>query len=542
MYILIFLLVVSCQSDKQSSVVARVGTENISINDLRQFESSIDDSSNFSLEQHLEYLRTLIDRELLLSEEANLSLQNNYQLKSLLAKDSEERLAKIVHNRHIDDKAIPNDDEIEIAKASGGWNEHVVSVEIFLNDLDRAEEVRQEILDGMDIYEAGRQYSMDRTMHLPMGGAQQFVYNRYDGPEEIVRRVFQIPVGGLSSPIKFRQGYILAYCAERRLIDPSEIEDAIIRHLKKNKKEMIRGAFLQYLNNSLDLQFDNVGLTRAIELLSVENKGRREFEKSDSSQVALSYGNQLMSVADLIERVVNVSFDGDILTHSDLIASLKNRYLPQMLLAEYGRKQGIKKDAEYREWIESRREDLMISLLRQEICKDISVSEEEIENRYRQTKSRFAIPSYARVRDVLVEDEKLAKSLKARVESGEQFEEIIEINTLRSGRKKTGMYRVFALQTEQYGTAWINYVMNIPLNEIHGPIKAKGGYSLIEVIERVKDQFYTLNENRVRDAVIRDVKTRKQRVVFNEFVKNLRSKRAGEIEIFDDSIRIGFGI
>ena len=64
------------------------------------------------------------------------------------------------------------------------------------------------------------------------------------------------------------------------------------------------------------------------------------------------------------------------------------------------------------------------------------MSEEEIENRYRQTKSRFAIPSYARVRDVLVEDEKLAKSLKARVESGEQFEEIIEINTLRSGRKK----------------------------------------------------------------------------------------------------------
>ncbi len=365
MYILIFLLVVSCQSDKQSSVVARVGTENISISDLRQFESSIDDSSSFSLEQHLEFLGTLIDRELLLSEAANLSLQNNYQLKSLLAKDSEERLAEIVHNRHIDDKAIPNDDEIEIAKASGGWNEHVVSVEIFLNDLNRAEEVRQEILDGMDIYEAGRQYSLDRTMHLPMGGAQQFVYNRYDGPEEIVRRVFQIPVGGLSSPIKFRQGYILAYCAERRLIDPAEIEDAIIRHLKKNKKEMIRGAFLQYLNNSLDLQFDNVGLTRAIELLSVENKERREFEKSDSSQVALSYGNQLMSVADLLERVVNVSFDGDILTHSDLIASLKNRHLPQMLLAEYGRKQGINKDAEYREWIESRREDLMISLLRQ---------------------------------------------------------------------------------------------------------------------------------------------------------------------------------
>ena len=48
-YILIFLLIVGCHSDKQSSIVARVGTEKISISDLREFESSIDDSLSFSL-------------------------------------------------------------------------------------------------------------------------------------------------------------------------------------------------------------------------------------------------------------------------------------------------------------------------------------------------------------------------------------------------------------------------------------------------------------------------------------------------------------
>ena len=80
----------------------------------------------------------------------------------------------------------------------------------------------------------------------------------------------------------------MAYCAERRLIDPSEIEDAIIRHLKKNKRNDT-GSLSSVSEYCLDLQFDNVGLTRAIELLSVENKERRGFEKSDSSQVALSY-------------------------------------------------------------------------------------------------------------------------------------------------------------------------------------------------------------------------------------------------------------
>ncbi|MEE3234449.1 MAG: peptidyl-prolyl cis-trans isomerase [Candidatus Latescibacterota bacterium] len=542
MFILIFLMVAGCQSDKESNVVGRVGTELIYLEDLREFESVATDSTKLSFEQHVDYLETLVDRELLLCEAKDRSLQINSELQFVLMKDSEARLAEIVYTREIDERAIPSDSEIEVAKATGGWNEHVVSVELFLDNLKRAEEVRSDILNGMDVYEAGRLYSLDRTMHIPMGGAQQFVYNRYDGPEEIVQRVFQIPVGALSTPIKFRQGYILAYCAERRSIDPSEIEEAIILHLKRNKKEMLRGAFLQHLNNSLNLNFDKVGLIRTTELLSVKSIKDRKFVKNDSNQVSLSYGSQTISVVDLVGIVVNVSFDGKTLSTTDLITSLKNKYLPQMLLAEHGRKSGADDEDNYKKWFESRREDLMISLLRRELCKEIEVSQEEILNRYAQTKSRFAIPSYARVRDVLVEKESLANLLKTRVDSGEDFGEIIKAHTLRSGRKRKGMFRVFALQSEQYGTAWINYAMNIPLNEIHGPVKAEGGYSLIEVIERVKDQFYTLDESRVRDAVVRDVRSLKERAVFNKFLKKTRSDRADEIEIFDRIIKVGFGL
>ena len=193
MYVLIFLLIIGCHSEKQSSVVGRIGTENIYLEDLREFESVAADSSQLSFKQHVDYLKILIDRELLLGEAKDQSLQNNTELQAILSKDAEARLAEIVYTREIDQRAIPSADEIEVAKATGGWNEHVVSVELFLENLKRAQEVRSEILSGMDVYEAGRLYSLDRTMHLPMGGAQQFVYNRYDGPEEIVKRIFQIP-------------------------------------------------------------------------------------------------------------------------------------------------------------------------------------------------------------------------------------------------------------------------------------------------------------------------------------------------------------
>ena len=540
--IFILLMFVGCQIDRQSDIVGRVGSELIYLEDLRGFASAINDSSGLSFQQHVDYLEILIDRELLLFEAKEYALQENNELQNVMKKDMEARLAEIVYNREIEERAKPNDSEIEAAKSSGGWSDHVVSVELFFENLKRAQEVREEILNGLDVYEAGRLYSLDRTMHLPMGGAQQFVYNRYDGPEEIVQRVFQIPEGALSTPIKFRRGYILAYCAERRSVDPSEVEDAIVRHLRKNKKEMLRGAFLQHLNNSLDLEFNNEGLSRAAELLAKKNIKARGFTTADSKRVALSYGLQSISVVNLVEKVVNVSFDGEFFSQTDLITLLKNKHLPQMLMAEYARESGFDKEDQYKKWVQSRREDLMISLLRREICKDIEVSEEEILKRYATTKARFAIPSYARVRDVLVASEDTAISLKARIDAGEDFGEIIADNTLRSGRKREGMFRVFALQSEQYGTAWINYAMNIPLNQIHGPVKAEGGYSLIEVIERVKDQFYTLEENRVKDAVRRDIESLKERTIFNKFLKDIRSDRADEIEIFDEAIKIGFEI
>ena len=54
---------------------------------------------------------------------------------------------------------------------------------------------------------------------------------------------------------------------------------------------MLRGAFLQHLNNSLDLEFNNEGLSRAAELLAKKNIKARGFTTADSKRVALSYGS-----------------------------------------------------------------------------------------------------------------------------------------------------------------------------------------------------------------------------------------------------------
>ena len=99
-----------------------------------------------------------------------------------------------------------------------------------------------------------------------------------------------------------------------------------------------------------------------------------------------------------------------------------------------------------------------------------------------------------RVRDLLVATQEEAQVFKQSVENGADFEKIIRDHTLRKGRKK-GVYRVFALQANQYGTAWMNYVLNVPIGTLQGPIQAEGGYSILEVVERVADDHYSLEES-----------------------------------------------
>tara|TARA_B100000242_G_C42814362_1_gene378569 strand:- start:6 stop:644 length:639 start_codon:yes stop_codon:yes gene_type:complete len=203
------------------------------------------------------------------------------------------------------------------------------------------------------------------------------------------------------------------------------------------------------------------------------------------------------------------------------------------------RQRGVDRSEEFLAWKKWRSEDLLLSLLRRNATASISISDDEVEKRYQQTKQRFRIPGYARVRDLLVATMKEAEVFKESVENGEDFEQLIRDHTLREGRKK-GIYRVFTLQANQYGTAWMNYVLNVPIGTLQGPVQAEGGYSLLEVIERVPDDYYSLEEARVRSAVSSDVRQRKERALFNDLVSLVRLQSSDEITIFEEHIRALF--
>ena len=529
----------ACESEKatsEPSVLARVGSREILANDLLSYERSIEVGDSIGYEEHLENLKVLIDRELLIAEAQGRGLENDPDFKRVLLGDIEDKLAEMMFNLEVEGRSEPTVEEIESAYATGDWDRQVVSIELFLPDEATALRVRNEILAGLDIFEAGRLYSVDRLMHIPMGGVQQFVYNVHDGPEEVVQRVFQIPAGSLSSPIPLFKGFVLSYVAEYRDVSRDEVMDELVQYVRKEKRRLLRGAYLQHLNKSLDLKFDPEGVDRAVSLLVDSNSGNADKQISDSTRVVYSYGSTTVTLSEVIDAVGGASARWPEISAENLIAEIKNTVLPALLMSANARQRGVDESEEFLSWKRGRSEDLLLSLLRRNTTADISVSDGEVETRYQQTKRRFRIPGYARVRDLLVATQEEAQVFKQSVENGADFEKIIRDYTLRKGRKK-GVYRVFALQANQYGTAWMNYVLNVPIGTLQGPIQAEGGYSILEVVERVADDHYSLEESRVRSAVTRDVRQGKERAIFNELVAQVRAERSSEIIIYEDHVR-----
>ena len=73
-------ILAACESEKASSepsVLARVGSKDILANDLLAYERSIEMGDSIGYEEHIENLKVLIDRELLIAEAQGRGLEND---------------------------------------------------------------------------------------------------------------------------------------------------------------------------------------------------------------------------------------------------------------------------------------------------------------------------------------------------------------------------------------------------------------------------------------------------------------------------------
>ena len=155
----------------------------------------------------------------------------------------------------------------------------------------------------------------------------------------------------------------------------------------------------------------------------------------------------------------------------DIKAELGDNF--EMALAQYG----YEDEDDFKE-------QMKLPLMQEKAAiKDIKVTEEEMKEYYENIKPEI------HARHILVEDEKTAKDLKAKIDAGESFEELAKQNSTDEGSKESGgdlgWFGSGKMVAEFEEAAYA-----LEVGKVSEPVQSEYGYHIIEVLDKKEKKSY----------------------------------------------------
>ena len=527
---------ISCgeKRPEDADLLAKIGEVEITAADLRAFEANLKTAAMRS--QHRDNLQTLIDRQVLLLEANERGLQGDEAVLAELAKRETKALADAMLRRNVAAKVAVSEDDIKKAYARPGWDEKIITMEIFVPNREQARQVQALLAQGEDFAEAGRQFAADLYYGVHTGEIRRMAYSPFDSPRALAEAVFALPVGGVTEPLSLHGGFVIAKVAERGRAELVEVEDGIREALSDEQQKQLRESYLRHLKWDLDTVFDAEGMDLVVGVL----QGAVRYENLDEAQrqhPVYAFEGLQMDVAEVIEAVRPAGRLWPEATADAVNEKLSESHFPTRIMAHDARRKGLDKSEAFIRSHELALGNLMLMKLREQILAEApEPTEDDLLAFYEEHKHRFRSPPHAQLEEILLETPDEARQIAAQIEAGAEWAELARIHSQRRNAE-AGLLYVSQSQAPYLGEAWMNAVMNAELQQLQGPIQTRGGYSIFRVIERYPEVYYGLELERVRNAVERDVRERTEREFFNSYLRDLRQKYAEQIDVHEEHLR-----
>jgi peptidyl-prolyl cis-trans isomerase C len=189
----------------------------------------------------------------------------------------------------------------------------------------------------------------------------------------------------------------------------------------------------------------------------------------------------------------------------ELRAAIKKELISREVLLQEALKQGVGMRPEVQSELDRARTQIMINMMMRDFLKKNAVTDAEIQKEYDTAKAAQSGKEY-RARHILVETEKEATDLIAKLKGGAKFEE------LAKGTKDTGSaanggdlgWSAPGSYVPEFSQAMVALK---PGEMTQAPVKSQFGYHIIRLEEVREAQFPSLEE--VKDQVAEAVKQRK---------------------------------
>ena len=475
----------NCSPQPQTAAdlpLVQVGDEVITAEVLRQYERDLPTAFRAAASgaaAQREHLQSLVDRQLMLLEAGNRGYKSMPELKAELEQFANKKLIDQVTAEYITRQVEVAEEELlqEYQEADLGWM--VRPARILCATEEEARKIVRELEQGADFAALAAARSLKGATEK--GGD----LGHFFGPEDVApvlqKVIFDLPVGGISAPIRTVEGYEVLTILDRYRIPFDRLKERLATNVRRRKWA---ARHLEYLE---------------------------ELKRTDSL--------------------------------SQIVAS-DPKALSDTLLLREARRQGFDLNAEFLAWQEAKCEELLIRQLRRREVIDLlpPPPEAEVRQHYEAHIDGYSVPGTVYLTEILLNTREEAMEIRQAAEAGQSLEDLARKHSVRPRTEdghghvhagRDGHVVLYALQSSPYYRLFQRQERQ-QVGQIQGPVELDGKFAVFRLDEPIEP--HRIPFAKVRKHVRRRVKLQHAKRAFEVYIDSLRTVYAGEVKWFDEHL------
>ena len=534
-----------CGGLDEQMVLATVGEMEISTDDLLEFESRLSGdrlSEKPGAAGYLDYLQTLIDKELMLQEARRRGLDQDPQLRGKLSKERADRIIKRFLKLEVYDKIEYTEEELRELQEQTGRDRAIRVRRIVLRTEEEADEVAAAWRRGTDFGELAARTVLEET---DLSGGRWLLKDELK-PEILQEKVWPLEPDEISDPVFYGNQYGVYQVTEERDIELKLVRPLIEPELFGLKIPVRMNELAAQLKQKLEARTNEA----ALDLLAERLVAGEPFSDEERKMVLFENTGGAYTVEDFLifSDYIKMGY-GDSRRILDWFA--KEVVEPRLLILEAARAAGIDSEEEMVSWHQGREQSLLLQAVRREATANVLVDESEARQYYEQNPIKFTPLESVTIREILVASEAEAEALLEQIRQGADMGELAERNTLRrQGRISKGEFHIHPFEAGRYGPA-LEAAREAEVGDLLGPVEltvpeselvnpdpataAGPHFSIFELLDSTigaAPEPFEKVERRARALVRRDKADR----AFYEFLLELRYENGNKVRIYDGNV------
>ncbi|MFA6222124.1 MAG: peptidyl-prolyl cis-trans isomerase [Desulfomonilaceae bacterium] len=200
-------------------------------------------------------------------------------------------------------------------------------------------------------------------------------------------------------------------------------------------------------------------------------------------------------------------------------------------LAAEAEKEGLDKSPDAQKLLAFTRNDLLARLMLDKMTKSVPApTEEDAKKYFEQNKAEFSTPESIKLHHILVENEKQAKDVLARLKKGEKFADIASQVSICPSKAKGGDLDWMPKGSLVPEIEEVAFKMK--KGQIEGPVKSKFGYHILYLEDSKPAEEASFDQ--VKDYILEQIKYQKQQEQYEKIADSLRKKMNVQILLPED--------